>query len=357
MRLAWLLLAGLLSACADAGPNRPVPIGFAQLPGWNEDATDAAFAQFRRECDRLGMLPPREDLGGGATVADFGSACLAARQVTSSGPADARSFFAHWFTAFDEGPTIFAGYDEPEFGGSLSRGGAYQTPVLARPPELQTIVSAGKLLSGHSVAGRLVPYATRAEIDRGALAGRGLDLVWLRDPVDLFFLQLQGFGRIRLPSGQVVRVGYAGKNGQPYVPLGRLMVERGLLAPGEATGTRVRDWLEAHPGEQRALLEDNPNYVFFRVLNDVPLAEGAPGTLGVPLTPLRSVAVGRDVPLGAPVFIDTDGLRRLMLAQDTSSGQTEIFFGWGAQAQAAASALHVVGHLFVLRPRPRRPAA
>ena len=353
-----VLLAALLAACTADGPREPVSISFDRLPGWTNDATDRAFTQFRRECDRLGTLSAREDLGGGKTAGDFAPACLAARQVLVSDAVDARRFFEHWFAAYDVGATSYAGYFEPEYPGSLSREGAYQTPLLARPADLVTVASPDGhgTLGGRQVDGRLVPYATRAEIDGGALDGRGLELLWLADPVDLFFLQLQGAGRVRLPSGQVVHVGYAGKNGRPYVPLGRLMVERGYLAAQDATSAHIRDWLEEHRSQQRALLEKNQSYVFFRALPGVSLTQGAPGTLGVPLAPLRSVAVGRAVPIGAPVFVMAGDLRTLMLAQDTSSdGTTLIFFGWGTQARDQASVLQTSGRLVVLLPRPVQP--
>ena len=373
-----LAVAGLalLSACASSpGPGSLTPVAIDAIPGWSTDATDRAFSEFRRECARLAALPPAEKLGGtgeaarlGGTPANYASACLAARQVLVSTAADARSFFAHWFAAYDAGAVPVSGYFEPEFPGSLSQGGAFQTPVLARPPDLVTIASPdGGTISGRNQTGRLVAYPTRAAIDHGALAGRGLELLWLSDPVDLFFLQLQGSGRIRLPSGQLVRVGYAGKNGQPYVPLGRLMVERGLLRADDATPRRIRDWLENHPRQAAGLIEQNPNYVFFRLLDDVALDEGAPGALGLALAPLRSVAIDRAVvPLAAPLFyVATDPatgapLRGLAFATDISGSRGEgvdIFLGWGNAAQVDAGALHGTVHQFLLLPRPVSPAS
>jgi membrane-bound lytic murein transglycosylase A len=369
LKPALLACLALLAGCAASeNPNTLTQVQFASIPGWSTDATDQAFTQFRRECTRLATLPPAEQLGGigeaaqrAGTPAAYEQACLAARQVLVSSAADARTFFAHWFAAYDAGAVPVSGYFEPEFPGSLSQTGAYQIPVLARPADLVTIPDGDTTLSGRNQNGRIVPYPTRAAIDHGALAGRGLELLWLSDPIDLFFLQLQGSGRIRLPSGQLVRVAYAGKNGQPYVPLGRLMIERGLLAPEDATPQHIHDWLESHPAQATALIEQNPNYVFFRLLDGVSLDEGAPGALGVPLTPLRSVAVDRAiVPLATPVFYDVTGspLRGLAFATDVSGSRGEgldIFFGWGKAAQAQADTLHGTAHRTLLLPRPVAP--
>jgi membrane-bound lytic murein transglycosylase A len=371
LRSACLAALLALAACATSGTdNTPRPVAYDQMPGWSTDATGQAFGQFRAVCDRLAVLPAATRLGGPpdhpVTVAAFVPACLAARQVLVSTAADARAFFEHWFAAYDAGREPFTGYVEPEFQGSLTEGGAYQTPVLARPADLVTVPSPDGhgTVSGRAEHGVIVPYATRAEIDGGALRGRGLEIVWLADPVDLVFLQLQGQGRIRLPSGQVVRVDYAGKNGRPYVPLGRLMVERNLLAADDISPASIRNWLEAHPADARSLIEQNPNYVFFRALEGVPLAEGAPGSLGVPLTPMRSLAVDQSVvPLAAPVFTvlpdAVPPVAALGFALDVSAkpATAQLFFGWGTQAVTRADALHSAGHLYLLLPRPTAPAA
>ena len=375
-RLAWPLLA-LLSACATAEPDASLtPVAFDRIPQFSALADPRAVAEFRHECDRFAGLPPDEPLGRPAlagTIAgtlagrpsDYASACLAARQLLSVTPDTARRFFETWFAAYDAGTATLAGYFEPEFPGSLTRGGAFQTPVLARPSDLVTTRAPdGTVESGRLQDGALVAYPSRAAIDRGALAGRGLELLWLADPVDLYMLQLQGAGRVRLPDGQIVRLAYAGKNGQPYMPIGRLLIERGLLAPADATPAHIRDWLEDNRNRAVPMMEENPDYVFFRVTADVPLDEGAPGALGIPLTPLGSAAVDRDaIPLGTPFLIDAPDtndpavgpIRLLVFAQDNSADHdTEIFLGSGDLARRRA-ALHATGHLIVLLPRPARP--
>ena len=192
------------------------------------------------------------------------------------------------------------------------------------------------------------------------MAGRGLELMWLADPVDLFFLQLEGAGRIRLPDGRVVRLGYAGRNGQSVVPIGRVLVDRGLLDPADERPATIRAALSGHA----ALLEADPNYVFFRLLPELAPGEGAPGTLGVPLAPLRSLAVNRaTLPLGLPIFYETrdpttgDPLAHLGFAEDTGgdlAGATsaDIFFGWGEKAAHDAGDLHAAGRVILLLPRP-----
>lgn len=376
MRLLSLATAALLlalGACAD-GTSAPrlEPIAFDAIAGWNADAADQAFAQFRRQCGRLAELGPDAHLGGtdrvaalGGTPSDEAAACTAARDVTVADAAAARRFFETWFAAFDAGRIHYGGYFEGEYRGSLAPGGAYRVPVLARPTDLVTTRAPdGSVVSGRSSGGVVVPYATRAAIDHGALAGRRLELLWLADPVDLLFLQMEGSGRIRLPSGQVVRVGYAGRNGRENVPIGRILIAHGLLAPEDASPARIRAVLEAHPDVATALIEENPSYVFFRVLPGVTLDEGAPGTLGVPLAPLRSLAVDRAaIPLGLPVFyVATDPasgrtLAHLAFAEDTGSDLTgadraDIFFGWGEAASRMADGFHATGRAILLLPRP-----
>ncbi len=373
MKSLLLGVLPLLAACASNPPHPPdlTPLAFDRIPQWRALADGDALAAFRRECDRFASLPPHEPLGGtglptrlAGTPADYAAACFAARQILAGTPDVSRRFFEQFFAAYDLGTSRLAGYFEPEFPGSLTRGGAYRTPVLARPDDLVTISdAAGGVRSGRMENGALVAYDTRAAIDRGALAGRGLELLWLADPIDLYLLQLQGAGRIRLSDGRLVRLAYAGKNGQPYVPIGRLLIERGLLAPRDATPADVRNWLEDHRDKAVDLMERNPSYVFFRVDDDVPPSRGAPGSLGVPLEPLHSIAVPRDtVPLGVPLIVDatdpaTGPIRLLAFAQDSSADRDmPIFLGWGDVARARA-ALRANAHLIVLMPRPAHTGA
>ena len=352
-------------------------IAFADVPGWTDDHLEGVLPALLRECERLGRLPVDTRLGGAveartaAGMAGFyGPACRAARVLPSGDEATIRRYLETWFLPFlasDRGDAeaSLTGYFEPEFAGSLSRTPDDTVPVYARPSELVTLadpVPGGQPLTGRVQNGHVVPYWTRAQIDRGALAGRDLEIVWLHDPVDLFFLQVQGSGRIRLPSGQIVRLGYAGRNGQPYVPLGRLLVARKQLGADAVSMQSIRLWLAGHPAEAGPLMEQNPNYVFFRPLDGVAPNQGPPGALGLTLTPLRSAAVDRAfLPLGVPLFVATtrpDGSRldRLVLAQDLGTDvagpvRADLFFGWNDAAARDAGHMHAGGRIVVLLPR------
>ena len=378
-------LAGMLLAGCAVQPQGPptlslLPVEYASLAGWQDDPVATMLPALLQQCRRLALLPADAALGGsgaaqaaGGKAADWTPFCRAAQWVPPGNDDAARRVIAAWLQPYEvadgaDAEARYTGYFEPEYPGALSRDATHTVPVYRRPPDLVTThpaVPAGATLTGRVVDGGLVPYWTRAQIDAGALAGRGLEIAWLTDPVDLFFLQLQGAGRIRLPSGQIVRIGYAGRNGSAYVPLGRRLVEQGELAPDAVSMQSIRAWLATHPAQARAMMEQNPNYVFFRSLDDLRPDQGPPGALGVDLQPLRSLAVDRAfLPLAALVWIDTvqpDGraLRRLTLAQDLGTdiqgpARADIFFGWGPEAARDAGAMHAGGRLVVLLPRPPR---
>ncbi|MDE2200908.1 MAG: MltA domain-containing protein, partial [Rhodospirillales bacterium] len=300
----------------------------------------------------LGGFAEAAQRGGAAR--DWQAVCAAAHAVPPGDEAAARHFFETAFqpygiSADGSAAGLFTGYYEPEVAGARQPGGIYRYPIYRRPPGLP----AGP---GHR------PYFTRAQIDAGALRGRHLELFWLADPIDAFFLHIQGAARIRLPDGQVVRVSYDGQNGRTYVPIGRVLVDRGQMTLDQVSMQSIRAWLVAHPSEAQGLMEQNPSYVFFRELRGVPADEGPPSALGAPLSPRRSLAVDKSfVPLGAPVWVDTTDptgapLRRLAVAQDLGGAirgpvRADIFFGWGPAAEEAAGRMHQQGHDFVLLPR------
>ncbi len=382
LRAAALLTGALLLVSACAGRTGPptlalTRIDYAAIPGWNADRLGGVLPALLAECERLGRLPADTSLGGAVEArsaagmaGSYGPACQAARALPSGDEATVRRYLQTWFLPFlasdrDVPDASLTGYFEPEFAGSLSRTSEYAVPVYGRPSELVTLSApgpGGQPLTGRVEDHRVEPYWSRAQIDRGALGRRGLEILWLRDPVDLFFLQVQGSGRIRLPDGQIVRLGYAGRNGQPYVPLGRLLVAGGQLPADGVSMQSIRGWLTAHPAEAGPLMERNPNYVFFRLLDDVAPNQGPPGALGVTLTPLRSAAVDRAfLPLGVPLFVATtrpDGspLDRLVLAQDLGTDVTgpvraDLFFGWNDAAARDAGAMHAGGRIVLLLPR------
>ncbi|MFS3135276.1 murein transglycosylase A [Gluconacetobacter sacchari] len=371
MRGACAAAVLLLSACAETGPGARQPVAFSTLAGWGPDEAARALPAFLEECRYLGRLPAEASLGtesgAGAHVGDWLPACQAAARLPADDGVAAQRFYETWFQpVLMSSSALFTGYYEPEIAGALSRGGVYQTPVYRVPDDLtRARATDGRMVSGHWQGGQFVPYWSRARIDAGALAGRNLELLWVADPADLFFLQIQGSGRVRLPSGQVVRLGFGGRNGQPYVPLGRVLVRQGAMSEDDVSMQSIRAWLTAHPGQARAVMEENPNYVFFTALNDVPAGQGAPGALGVPLEPGRSAAVDRRViPLGTPVWVETrlpapsrQVWQRLVYAQDIGTdikgaARADLFLGWGAQAEQAAGAMRQPGRMIALTPRP-----
>ena len=266
----------------------------------------------------------------------------------SAASGDARIFFETHFDPVlieDGKPMLFTGYFEPELTGSRVQDGPYQYPIYAVPDDLNPDT----------------PYHTRRKIEEDApLAGRGLELAWLADPVDRFFLQVQGSGRIRLPGGDMMRVGFGAKNGHPYTSVGKALIARGVFAPDAVSADAIRDWVQANGEQGRALLWENESYVFFRELTDVPADQGPLGAMGRSITAGRSIAVDPAfTPLGAPVWIEKAGanpINRLMVAQDTGSAikgaqRADIFFGTGAAAGAVAGSVNDGGRMVVLMPK------
>ena len=397
-----LALAVSLAACATlreppgphaaTGPEGLRAVSFAALPGWNEDHPARSLAAFVRGCGELLYLPPDQALGGagpaatlGGKAGDWTAACLAARAVRPADDAAARAYFAAWFQPYEveaggAGRAEIGGYYEPEAAGALTESAAFRVPLLARPRDLVRVDPAAmappagasapaRPIFGRLDHGRLVPYYTRAEIDAGALRADHLAIAWLADPLAAYLMQVEGFGRVRLADGQMLRVGFAGQNGRPYVPIGKVMAARGMIGADAVDLAHIRAWLAAHPALAQGVLDANPNYVFFRLLGNIPPRQGAPGALGVPLTPRRSLAVDRAfIPLGAPVFLaTTDPLsgrpwRRMMLAQDLSGSvrgalRADVYFGWGRAASRAAGRPPRAGRLYLLLPRQSpRPA-
>jgi membrane-bound lytic murein transglycosylase A len=358
------------------------PVAFNALPGWTEDHLTPAVTAFNGSCAKFALSPPDESLGGAGDAARLGgqagqwsAVCAAARALPPEDEAAARDFFQSHFQAFavsNAGNTegLYTGYYEPQVAGARVRSGDYQTPIYSRPSDLVQVDLGAFVdnLKGRSVTGRvsdgiLVPYYSRAEIEAGALRTKRAELLFLADPIDAFFLQIQGSGRVSLPSGQVVRVSYAGQNGRPYVPIGRILQTRGDIPADQISMQSIRAWLNAHPADAPAMMNENPSYVFFREITNINPDVGPPGSLGVPLTPGRSIAVDRNfIPLGAPVWIDTtdplDGskIQHLMVAQDLGGAirgpvRADLFFGWDAQAAERAGKMRQKGQEFLLLPK------
>lgn len=366
-------------AAEEAPPELVVTSAtFADLPGWQADDPSDALAAFRISCSAVRALPGDRSLGGSgyAGVAEDWRQVCAAAAGTGGGAEAARAFFEENFVPFavadrDDPIGLFTGYYEPTLNGSRRRHGAYQVPLYARPPELVEVDLgefrddlAGRRIAGRIEQGRLVPFADRDTIVSGALAGRGLEVLWVDDPVDAFFLEIQGSGRVRLENGEELRIGYASQNGHPYYAIGRDLVARGALFRDEVSLQTIRDWLAANPSEAAEVMGTNPSYVFFRVLG----REGPYGAQGVVLTPGRSLAVDRAFhALGVPMWLaatrpaaEPGGsdvpLRRLMIAQDTGGAirgpvRGDVFWGPGEEAEEIAGRMKNDGKLWVLLPR------
>lgn len=404
-RVSWgfstplCLSAALLASLTTCAPRSPAPdklvlkpVGYADLPGWTADDHAAALPALLATCARFAKQPddtrlpptPGESAQGptapgiGGTLADWRGVCAAAAQVPANDSVAARRFFEtqfHPFRAANNRDTggLFTGYYEAELRGSRERSDIYATPLYRTPTDLVSVdlsdfssEFAGRTIAGKVVQGRLKPYDDRAAIEKGALKDRGLELIWVDDPVDSFFLQIQGSGRITLDDGSVVRVGYANKNGHVYTAIGRELVKRGVMTTDQVSMQSLRAWLKANPGEADALMNANRSYVFFREIPGAKADEGPLGAQSVPLTPGRSLAVDRKfVPLGAPVWLDSGNpddksaprLRRLLIAQDTGGAirgpvRGDVFWGWGEPAAARAGAMRDRGEYYILLPLP-----
>ena len=373
LALALPLLAGE-GSMANGGLH---PVSFRALPGWRQADHRLALAAFARSCRAMftpGYTWRKAAFGG--NPADWRAVCQAALRLPQKvSRTAARAFFERHFVPFSPLPTrrpagLFTGYYEPEVEASLKRHGPYQVPLHGRPADLVRLKpkDAARLgvAFGRYVNGRARPYFTREEIERGALDGRGLEIAWLKSPVDRFFMQIQGSGRLRLDDGRVARVAFAGKTGHPFTPVGRLLVERGILPKEGVSMQSIRAWMARHPEEARRLMWENKSYVFFRIVELPDNRLGAYGAQGVQLTPMTSLAVDhRYWPYGAPVWLETRipaprggerPFRRLMVAQDTGTAirgvvRGDIYFGFGDAAGALAGRMKAPGYMAVLLPR------
>ena len=337
------VLAGVLSGPALGS----LPLDRRQAAG--------AVAGFRTSCN---SLLRRTDASGLTRNADWQPACSA---VANAG--DPVRFLTDYFEAVQigDGKATATGYYEPEIAGSRERRHGYEVPIWARPDDLVEVdlgqfsdELAGKRIRG-KVSGRsFIPYDDRAEIDAKGLNGRAKIIAWAADPVELFFLQIQGSGRLRLPDGGIMRIGYDTQNGRGYTGIGKLMLDRGLLQPGQASMQGIMGWLRANPEPGRAIMEENKSYVFFRPIGDAPL-----GAMGLPVIGQVSAAVDpRFIPLGAPVLLSMDRAEPngVWIAQDTGgaikgANRVDTFWGAGDQARAIAGGMKARGTAWVLVPR------
>jgi membrane-bound lytic murein transglycosylase A len=338
------------------------PVGWDALPGWSEDRLTEAWNAFLRSCGTLRSRPAWQPV------------CASAATIDPADEAGIRQFFEGSFVPHalvnpdgsDSG--MITGYYEPLLKGSRTRSAAYRFAIYAVPDDLLTIDLTevypelkNMRLRGRLDGKRVVPYYPRADIETGMGGAAGKELLWAEDAVDLFYLQVQGSGRVLLDTGETVRVGYADQNGHPYRSIGRVLVDRGELTLDQASMQGIKAWAERNPDRVTELLNQNASYVFFK--ESPATADGPTGSLGVPLTAGRSLAVDtRAVPMGAPVFLattfpnSTQPLNRLMVAQDTGGAirgavRADFFWGFGEEAGAQAGRMRQSGRMWVLLPR------
>jgi len=364
------------TVAAPAAPANPVftPAAWTDLPGWNADPVEAVWPAFRIGCRALLADPKTQPL--------WQTPCDASGNVNAANSASVRTFFESQFNPYRvaaaDGRDVgrVTGYYEPLLTGSRERTTQFAVPLYAPPDDLLTVELADlypelkdKRVRGRVDGKKVVPYWTRADIERGAPSLSGKALVYVADPVEAFYFEIQGSGRIELADGSVIRLGYADQNGHPYRSIARVLIDRGDLPQERASLAGISAWAKAHPDATRALLDENPSYVFFR---EVPAPEkgsldaqidGPLGTLGVPLLAQRTIAVDpRSIPLGAPVFLATTmplskvPLTRLVMAQDTGGAirgavRADYFWGFGPQAGREAGRMLQDGRMWLLWPK------
>jgi membrane-bound lytic murein transglycosylase A len=383
------LIIGFLAACEEP-PHLPAEVAPAEvievdrlvlttlpvmeIPGFEADPIAEALPALKRSCDRFMSLPDDRPLGPqgiAGKMADWREACRAVKALPEGDGEGLKELLLRDFSAFrvangDQSPGLFTGYYEPVLKGSLTPSGPQAVPLYGPPEDL--VVADLNLFGGDQKSdrllgrlegGRLVPYFSRSEIDGGALAGRGLEILWIDDPVDAFFLHVQGSGRVQLPNGEALRVGYAGSNGLPFYAIGRHLLDQKIISRENASMQSIRDWLRRHPQEAKEVMALNTRYIFFQLIK----GEGPIGAQGVPLTAGRSLAVDTSfIPLGIPVFLDTTWpgtstpLRRLMVAQDTGSAikgpvRGDFFWGAGEAALEYAGRMKQPGSYYLFLPK------
>jgi membrane-bound lytic murein transglycosylase A len=366
-----------LAACAEkplAPPSVTLkPVVFAGLPGWQNDRQSETLPAFARSCEILAKKEPETALDNAGKAKDWQPICAALESVGAANDSEARNFFETWFAPYavvsnKRQDGLFTGYYEAEMNGAWRQGGVYQTPLWQTPTDLVTVnlgefksALKGQNIYGKVEHGRLVPYDDRAAVAQGSLKGRAQPLLWVDDPVSAFFSEIQGAGRVRLPDGSEVRVGYAAQNGRAYVPLGRVLADEGEVER-PVTMAKIRTWLKAHPDRAAAMMNQNPSLVFFRLIE----SDGATGANGIVLTPLRSLAVDPHyIPLHAPLWLDVPeapggALARLVVAQDTGGAikgpvRGDLFWGAGLEAEAQAGAMQNSGTYYLLLPKTVSP--
>lgn len=388
VRLLLTLSVLIVAACATTttatkdnsvkGPLVLKPSSFAALDRWSEEDFAGFMNAYNTSCKRILKKDPGEKFASDPAWGTYGvwqDACRKGQSINDNDPAAVRAFLENNFKVVQatEGGNpngLFTGYYESSLQGSRKKHGAYQYPLLARPDDL-VMVDLGEFrdeLKGQRIAGRVIdgklkPFENRAAIVSGKLAG-AKPLVWLDDPHDAFFVQVQGSGVVKMDDGSTMRVGYDGQNGHPYYAIGRELVKRGIFGKDEVSMDTIRTWLVQNPDKADELMNTNPSYVFFREMPDDGSGAGPQGGEGVKLTATRSIAIDRSLlPYGFPIYLAADyngpnskPIRRLMMAQDTGGAirgpvRGDFFWGYGPMAEAAAGPMKAQGQYWFLLPK------
>jgi membrane-bound lytic murein transglycosylase A len=353
---------------------------FSDLPAWGNDDLKGFMAAYGKSCTRILKKAPAEKFSSDpqwGTYADWQGPCRAAQSVNANDPAAVRAFVENNFkvmkaTAGGDAQGLFTGYYESTLNGSRTRGGVYQHPLLGRPSDLVMVELGdfrdelkGQRIAGRVLDGKLKPYESRAEIIAGKMpADQYRPIVWLDDPHDAFFVQVQGSGIVHLQEGGIMRVGYAAQNGHAYYAIGRELVKRGIYKKEDVSMESITQWMKNNPDKAEELMSTNPSFVFFTEMPDDGTGSGPQGGEGVKLTAGRSLAIDRSrMPYGFPVYLDVTyndaagtKIRRLMMAQDTGGAirgavRGDYFWGSGADAEKMAGPMKARGGYFFLMPK------
>jgi len=379
-RLAWPL---------EFNGSQYAPVAWTDIAGWSQDDHLQAYKAFRTSCKPISAQHnlPADPKGADSKALGISlrDPCRAAKALDISDGARVRVFFEEHFlplriSRLGEGEGFVTGYYEPVIDGSRTQTDVYTVPVYRRPSNLfvrgfkQDAVSLPNKGQVFRKIGRrkLVPYYDRAEIEDGAIAGRGLEICWLKNQTDLLFTQIQGSARVRLEDGSTIRINYDAHNGYPYMAVGRILIDRNIIPKDQMSMQKIREWMEQNPDGAKELRRQNRSYVFFR---EVQLSDKdeAVGAQGVPLTPGRSIAVDKALHVyGTPFFIEGElpieseqsktPFRRLMIAQDTGSAivgpaRADLYFGAGADAGRVSGRLRHNMRFVVLVPKSLDPLA
>jgi len=383
--LALLLWIAVFLLTTRPTGLRFAAVSYSDLPGWSAENAFGAKPALVKSCQKLRSLPAGKRLPGasiGGRVDDWGPACRAVTNAATA--AEFETVLRTYFTPLEvsAGGTsegTFTGYYEALLHGSLTRSERFNVPLYARPPELVMVDLgrfrkdlAGQRIAGSVKNGRLQPYPDRAAIEEGALNGRDLEVLWVDSAVDAYFLQVQGSGRVQMPDGSFLGIGYAAQNGHANRLIGRHLIETGAIPREKMSGQAIRQWLASNPEKIRSVLNTDPSFVFFRPLEN---GDGPYGSAGVSLTPGRSLAVDRvHLPLHAPVWLDASHpdpndptvadvpMKRLMVAQDTGGAITgevrgDVFWGFGDDAEETAGRMANAGRYWLLLPTALAEAA